>query len=218
MKKIWIGLSMLLTVVAVAEFAWVKVDTRRQHAGSHFASMTASWVREPQPVSLPEFQLVGNHDRPFHLQDLRGQWHLLVFGYTSCPDVCPTTLSILSRTVKNMHKKGLTPVPKVVFISVDPDRDTPAHLADYVTYFHKDFIGLTGTSAELKSLIHSLGSDYQIEKHGGTVTVNHPTSLFLVNPEGQLTGLFSHPTLPSKLGAEIKVALQSDPSTETFAP
>jgi len=218
MKKIWIGLSLFLSVVALAELVWFQLDARRQSAPSQFASMTASWVQEPQPVSLPAFHLLRSHDRPFDLEDLRGQWHLLVFGYTSCPDACPTTLGILSKTVKNMRKQGVKTVPQVVFISVDPDRDTPDHLAEYVTYFNQEFIGLTGKPGQLKGLIHALGSDYQIEKHGGEVTVNHPTSLFLVDPQGRLTGLFSHPTLPSKLGAEIKVALQSDPAVETFTP
>jgi protein SCO1/2 len=218
MKKTWIGLSLFLSVVALAEFAWFQVDARHQPAHSQFASMTASWVKAPHPVPLPAFQLVANHDRPFRRQDLLGRWHLLVFGYTSCPDVCPTTLSILSRTVKNMRQQGLMPIPQVIFISVDPDRDTPAHLADYVTYFNKDFIALTGTPAELKGLLHALGSDYQIDRHEGRVTVNHPTSLFLIDPQGELTGLFSHPTLPSRLGAEIKVALQSDRDAETHAP
>ena len=218
MKKFWIGLSLFLSVVALAELAWFEVDAPRQSAHSQFASMKASWVQEAHPVALPDFRLTANHDRPFRLQDLRSRWHLLVFGYTSCPDVCPTTLSTLSRTIKTMRDKGVTPIPRVVFISVDPDRDSPAHLAEYVNYFNKDFVAVTGAPAELKRLIHALGSDYQIEKERGGVTVNHPTTLFLIDPEGRLTGLFSHPTLPAKLSAEIKVALQSDRETQTLAP
>ena len=218
MKKIWIGLSLFLTVVALAELAWFHLDSHPRPAHSQFVSMKKTWVKERHPVSLPKFQLVGNKNRHFLRKDLRGQWDLLLFGYTSCPDACPASLSMLSRTVKYMHDNGLEPVPRVIFISVDPDRDSPAHLADYLTNFDKDFIGLTGKPSELKKLMHALGSDYQIDKARGSITVDHATSLFLINPEGRLTGLFSHATPPSSLGPEIKVALHSDYAAKTYAP
>ena len=218
MKKVWIRLSIVLTVVAIAEFTWFQVGARLQSDHGRFASLTSTWVKEPRPVALPAFQLVGGRDASFRRQDLLGRWHLLVFGYTSCRDVCPTTLNTLSRTVNYMRRQGLTPIPQVIFISVDPDRDSPAHLADYVANFNKDFIGLTGTPSELKSLLHALGSDYQIDGARGEIKVNHPTTLFLIDPEGRLTGLFAHTSRPSQFGAEIKVALQADRNTQALAP
>jgi protein SCO1/2 len=218
MKIIWIRLSIVLSVIALAEFAWFQVGSRLEPGHGRFASMTTSWVKAPRPVAMPDFLLVGGQGRTFRLQDLRGQWHLLVFGYTSCRDVCPTTLNTLSLTVNYMWEHGLTPIPQVIFISVDPDRDSPAHLADYVAHFNKDFIGLTGTPSELKSLLHALGSDYQIDGHRGAIKVNHPTTMFLIDPKGRLTGLFAHTNPPSEFGAEIKVALHSNGEAETFAP
>jgi len=152
--------------------------------------------------------------RPFELQDhkgqrftnenLMGQWNLLFFGFTHCPDICPPTLFQLKSFINNL---GNSPVlPRVFFVSVDPQRDSPAVIADYLKRFHPDFIGAVGNELELIRLAKQLGiyfekSNAQADPHAAhgqhgpakKYLINHSGSILVVDPAGKLAGLFSTP-------------------------
>lgn len=132
--------------------------------------------------------------------DLLGHWTLLDFGYTFCPDVCPTTLATLKDIETRLTAAGVA-TPQVIFISVDPARDTPKRLADYVHFFDPSFIGATGSDAELAALVKHLGVQYQ--RHDETdqqhYTVDHGAVVYLIDPQARLKATFSWPHDPAQM-------------------
>jgi protein SCO1/2 len=115
-----------------------------------------------EPVPVPAFTLVDHRGQPFTQERLRGKWTLMFFGYTHCPDVCPTTLAALNSAYHTLEQQdpGLLTRTQFVFVSVDPFRDSPAVLSSFVTYFNPQFIGLTGTPVELQRLTGPMGMSY----------------------------------------------------------
>jgi protein SCO1 len=135
--------------------------------------------------------------------DLIGHWTLLDFGYTFCPDVCPTTLATL-KDVKTRLEAGGTPAPQVIFVSVDSARDTPERLTKFVRFFDPGFIGATGDDAALASLVKHLGVQY--ERHDAQdkkrYVVDHSAVVYLIDPQGKLKATFSWPHDPAALAAD----------------
>jgi len=147
----------------------------------------------PEPREIPEFELVDQDGTPFGLERFKDRWSLLFFGFTHCPDICPGTLYDLKRLEDEL---GADPGRQVVFFSVDPERDTPERLKDYVAYFDPGFIAVTGPHPELEPLTRKLGIAYRIEDHetgAAHYNVDHSASILLVNPDGRLHGVFPSP-------------------------
>ena len=140
-----------------------------------------------------DFKLTDQDGRPFRLSQLRGKFVLLFFGYTSCPDACPTTLSKLSRVYKTL---GDTEGERVVtlFVSVDPGRDTPTALKKYLAYFRINAVGLTGTKAEIDEVVRRYGARYEIEQSDSAAGyhINHSTDLYLLDRKGEVAHRFSY--------------------------
>lgn len=160
------------------------------------------------PERLPKFDLVDHHGQPFANDRLRGHWTLAAFGYTSCPDFCPTTLAEMARLFK---QPALSPevaqAARFVFISVDPFRDTTEQLAAYVTYFNPDFLGLTGEPDRLQRLNHELDIPYgYADPETGepirdvlhkpvldAYVVDHYSGLLFIDPQGRLVATLLPP-------------------------
>ncbi len=162
----------------------------------------------PVPHDITPFHLVSAEKKPFTNEDLNGHWSLLFFGFTQCPQLCPTTLAILNDTYQLLEKKKEVSLPQVVFISVDPDRDTPKVIQQYISSFNKHFKGVTGTQDEIKNLTAALNILYmKIPKQNGddpmTYQIDHSGTLLLVNPEGKLLALFSSPHVADTLANNI---------------
>lgn len=158
--------------------------------------------------ALPDFQLKDDAGHPFDLATLQGHWSFLFFGYTHCPDVCPLTLNVFA-AVENTLRKGPGGIGKTrfVFVSVDPGRDTPAVLGQYVHYFSPDFIGVTGAATEIATLTRRLGVMYSIEKAPGDTgdyTVNHSAHVLLIDPTGSLRAVFSPPHDPGLIADSFR--------------
>jgi len=148
-----------------------------------------------QPVAVPEFKLVDQQNNPFTVERLKGAWTFLFFGYTHCPDVCPTTLTELDNAASRLNELQ-TPQRKIqyVFISVDPQRDTPELLRDYVSYFGVKFLAATGGEQDLKQLAKPLGIKF--ERGIGTETeylVNHSSAMLLIDPQARYYAKFRAP-------------------------
>lgn len=147
----------------------------------------------PNPKRLHAFTLTDQNGRTFGLDQLRGKWSLLFFGYTHCPDVCPLTLAVLNNFFN--HEKGKYKDIQVAFVTVDPGRDTRQRLKKYVQYFNPGFIGLRGSIAQTKVLTSQLGVAFSYGKKfkDGSYTVNHSAAIFLIDPKGQEIAIFSAP-------------------------
>ena len=143
---------------------------------------------------------------------LRGHWTLVYLGYTHCPDVCPTTLQMLGQAEKSWNSLPAVTRPRIVFVSVDPQRDSPAHTAEYAHYFGKDIIGATADDKTLAAFAHDLGLIYLIDKSADdkNYTVDHSASVALLDPDGRMAGLIrpapppAQPFDPDAIGADLK--------------
>lgn len=160
------------------------------------------------PIPLPDFELGDQLGRPFTRESLLGEWSFLFFGYTHCPDVCPTTLVMLNRVAGLLQETATSPRPQVVFIAVDPERDTPGVLTDYLAHFNPEFLGVTGPEAQLQVLTRPLGIMHQrspAEDTDGTAyLVDHTASILLVGPRGQLRALMSPPHDADVIAADYR--------------
>ncbi len=127
------------------------------------------------------------------LSDYKGKAVLIFFGYTSCPDVCPTSLAYMSAALKNLSEAEQEKV-QMLFISVDPERDTPEKLQQYTRYFHPDIKGITGTKAEIDAVIKQYGAAYQkvASESAMGYLVDHSSSVFVINPKGQFVDMLPH--------------------------
>lgn len=150
----------------------------------------------PRERAISALQLVDQDGQAFDTRDLRGRWHLLFLGFTACPDVCPTTLSDLRRLLGRLQPEVRERV-QVVLVSVDPARDTPERLKQYLAYYRSGFKGLTGELSELTKLSKALGLPFvPANETGGDYSVSHSGNIAFVAPDGSLRG---HIRAPLKL-------------------
>ena len=164
---------------------------------------TATVLSPPRP--LPPLALVDQDNQPFDADRLRGRWSFVFFGFTSCPDACPTTMTALAQTRKLLADLPEQARPQVVMISVDPERDTPERLAAYVKAFDPGFLGATGTKPAIDELAQRMGVLVATRPlDGDNYTVDHSTSVFLVDPDGALRALFSTPHTPKLIAADYR--------------
>ncbi|MDZ7713655.1 MAG: archaetidylserine decarboxylase [Rhodovibrio sp.] len=150
----------------------------------------------PEPMPLPEFELRTAEGEALTRADFEGQWSLLFFGFTNCPDICPDTLAVLDAVMGDLETMGADSKPQVVFVSVDPERDDGEALADYVEWFNEDFVGATGPDETLRELTRSVGVTYQLgepDADSGYYSVDHSASIMIVDPQGRIFGRFAPP-------------------------
>jgi protein SCO1/2 len=147
------------------------------------------------PRALPDFALIDHHGEAFGPARLDGQWTFLFFGFTHCPDICPTALQTLASVRRQLGDLPPDEQPDVVMISVDPGRDTPEQLATYVPYFDPSFLGVTGADESLAALTSGLGVAFSRtpSADGESYTVDHTAAIFLVNPDARLAAVFGTP-------------------------
>jgi len=169
---------------------------------------TAVATLYPAPRPLPPFELTAQDGSRFDGARLRGHWSLLLFGFTSCADACPTTLLELAAARRSLADLPAALAPQVVLVSVDPARDTPARLADYLRHFDAGFIGLTGAPATLAGLAARLGVAVQrgavVE---GSYTVDHGATVFLVDPQAAVTAIFPLPHRARAIAADYRAII-----------
>ena len=156
----------------------------------------------PPRGELPAFELRDQSNQAFNVARLHGQWSLLFFGYTHCPDICPMTLATLKQVHQLLGDKNKN--IQYVFVTVDPERDTPELLGSYVGYFSADFLGVGGPHSELDKLTRALGVYYRVDKNpAGNYQVDHSAAVFLVDPQARLRGLFSSPQNAQHMAANL---------------
>lgn len=156
------------------------------------------------PRPLQSFALIDHNAKPFAREQLEGKWSLLFFGFASCGDICPTTMAMLSSTVKSLDDLPEAQRPRVVFVSVDPKRDTSQVLSAYVKSFHPDFLGVTGAQADVDAFSLSLGAPSGIRPLEVGYAVDHSGSVFAINPRGEFQAVFSPPHTAAALAADYR--------------
>jgi protein SCO1/2 len=174
--------------------------------GAGIGAYTARWYRPaptaieglmwPDPKQVGTFQVVDHRGAPFGLEQLRGKWSFLFFGYTHCPDICPITLAVLGRVQSELEAENLRGAPvQTVFVSVDPERDGSEQLAQYVRHFHERLIGLGGSLEQVQGLTAQLGIAFYHDQPApdGSYLVDHNASVFLLDPQARLVAIFPAP-------------------------
>jgi len=176
--------------------------------------------RASQTIQLPPTQeappggdfTLQSAEGPVSLHDFRGKVVLLFFGYASCPDVCPNALSYTVQALDGLSEKELARV-QGLFVSVDPKRDTPAELAEYVAYFHPNLMGITGTEEAVAQVAGLYGAQYyEAELEGSPLgyVVNHSSVTYLITQDGALRFIFPHGTPPSVVLEAIQHVLNGN--------
>lgn len=165
-------------------------------------------VLRPDFKPLAPFQLQSHNHGPFNEKKLRDKWSFVFFGYLSCPDVCPNTLHELS-SFHSLLKDEIGKEPQdlqIIFVSVDPERDSTENLARYVTHFNRSFIGATAGKGAIDRLAKQFGAGYLLEEETapGQYLVAHTSAIFLVDPLGRLVATFSQPHYASTLLSQYK--------------
>ncbi len=146
------------------------------------------------PRALPAFELTTHRGEPFVPESLKGQWTLVFFGFTHCPDICPTTMAFLSRLVSELEGLPEADDTEVVLVSVDPARDSTEILAQYVPAFNPEFTGVTGDFLEIHRLATALNMPFKkVMGEDGDYQVDHGANVALINPRGDYHGFFKAP-------------------------
>jgi protein SCO1/2 len=152
------------------------------------------------PRALPDFELVDHHGQPFDADSFDGQWTLVFFGFTYCPDICPTTMAFLSRFMGELEGLPEYEDTRVVMVSVDPARDTPERMAEYVPYFNPGFTGVTGEFLEIHRLATALNTPFRkVPGEDENYLVDHGANVALINPRGDYHGFFKAPLELAKM-------------------
>lgn len=155
---------------------------------------------------LPAFALEDHTGKPFGNAQLADRWSFLFFGYTHCPDICPTTLATLSAAMQSMARHGDAENTQVVFISVDPERDDVQQLSQYVPFFNKDFVGVTGEVSEIDRLSSYLGILHAKSPNPNdpdNYLVDHGVSVLLIDPRGLLVAVFGAPHHADRIAGDF---------------
>ncbi len=215
-----------LTAAAAGAFGGMKLASRGAVENAPVPASTASapatasaagpllsaLKRYPEPRVVADFALFDQHGEPFDLSRWQQRWTLVFFGFTHCPDICPSTMALMSSV---LDEARLGDDLGVTFISVDPERDSADHLADYVQFFDPRFDAATGPMAQLVALTHQLGVLFDIEPHDSSAAaaynVDHSASVLLFNPEGRLVGQFPAPQQLDLLVSDLQQLIGATP-------
>jgi len=178
-----------LAAMAVVAGLWLQL---RMSAPAVPPETNATLLRTARPVGDVRLQdTLGNE---LSLQQLKGRWSLVFFGFTHCPDVCPTTLAILSQVARRLENLPQAQQPQLVFITVDPERDVPEVMKGYVEHFDKNMIGLTGELSQVEALAAQLGVAFQkVPLDQGGYSMDHSAAIFMLNPGAELNAIISAP-------------------------
>ena len=163
----------------------------------------------PQPRELPAFNLRQSDGTPLVAGELAGHWTLVFLGFTFCPDVCPTTLAVLAQAQKQWETMPESTRPRVLFVSVDPERDTPGKTGEYAHAFHPDTLAATADVPALEKFATSLGFVFMkapganFEHNPQDYSVDHSAHIAVLDPQGRLAGLIRPPLQPQAIAADL---------------
>jgi protein SCO1 len=180
-------------LICIVALAGIVASALWRHSAAPVDLTTGTFLTPSR--KLPDFSLIDQDGKVFGSANLRGHWSILFFGYTNCPDFCPTTLTTLAAMQKRLRAAKVPVLPQVIFVSVDARRDTPAQLAKYVPYFDPGFIGLTAADQpSIEAVAKRLGVAVIIQPAtDGAYTVDHSDALFVVGPDGRLAAILTGP-------------------------
>jgi len=191
----------LLLVALVA--ALVGVVLARQWLGPQAEYLAASIYPDARPVT--DFELADGEGQRFSEADLGGRISLVFFGFTNCPDICPDTLQVLAQAFAKLDTMRVAPLPQLLFVSVDPERDGGTAMQDYAAFFDPRFKALTGSDEQLQVLTRQLGAMYfrQAPDESGFYTVDHSGMIVIIDSAGRMYGRFPQGSDADSIAADL---------------
>ncbi len=200
----------LVALVAVVLGLTVNKVLNDRREPNNTELIDAGIILLPQSRTVPSLEMTDQNGQPVAVDQLKGKWSLLFFGYTFCPDICPTTLAQL-RQVKSELPKETVDRLQVVLVSVDPNRDTPAQLKQYLGYFDADFRGLTGSVENIQKLANGVSIPFiPADTSKPNYTVDHSGNLALLGPDGKQRGFVRAPFNNQKLITQLPGLVKRD--------
>ena len=194
--RVGLGLLVLIGLVGISVLVFQRP-----------ATLSGGVLNPALPAS--NFSLTRHDGSKFELYQYRGKIILLFFGYTSCPDVCPVTMAELRQAISKLDEEGAAQV-KVVFVAVDPERDTPERIQEYADHFSPDFIGLSGSLEELKTVWDAYGVYREVEKTDSALDylVSHTARIYLIDKSGNLRLTYAFGTSPDDIAHDLKILVK----------
>lgn len=202
-KRVVITVALLLATMAL--FLGLFVAQQRHKDMSAFQGTLLK-----NPRALKPFALTQTDGVSFNNARLQGHWTLMFFGFTSCGSICPITMDQLAKTYRLLEERGVKPLPQVVMVSVDPERDNLERLKRYVTAFNPHFYGARGDEPAIAALTKEMGIAYaKVKRKNGvaqeTYDIEHTGTVMLFNPQGELNAFFTSPQLADALAKDYQL-------------
>jgi protein SCO1/2 len=212
-------LLLCCAVLAAGAGAWYATHRAGGNAGEDPALKVAAMKAQLRsvrlvspPRALPDWKLRLSDGGEATPATLQGHWTLVFLGFTHCPDVCPTTLQALSVAQKQWDALPAPKRPRLLFVSVDPERDTPKIVGDYAHYFHPATLASSPTPAQLAAFAQALGLVYlKVPQPDGNYDMDHSATLVVLDPQGRQAGLLSPPLDPQKIADDLRLLAERAP-------
>ena len=190
--RVWFTVAGILLFIAIILLSFVNRIQQPRVMSATEMQINGLYVFDT-PRDPGDFTLVDHRGEPFTKEALKGHWTLLFFGFTHCPDICPTTLSFLAKLQQELATTEAADT-QVVMVTVDPARDTPEVLAAYIPYFDPEFTGVTGDFIKILSFARSFNAPFRkVTAADGSYELDHSANVVLVNPRGDYHGFFKAP-------------------------
>lgn len=174
------------------------------HQEKNLSEFHGTLLDTPRDVST--FSLVGIDDKPFCNQQLKGRWTMMFFGFTNCGSICPTTMSELAKTYQLLTTNGVSELPKVVMVTLDPDRDSLVKLNQYVKAFNPNFYGARGDETAVEALAREMGIAYtKVALKSSSYNIEHTGTVMLFDPNGKLVAFFTTPHHATQLARDYQL-------------
>ena len=195
-----IRLVAIIALIAVAAGIYLQQNKEPARA---LPALTKAVIL-PNPKALNYVDFIDQDGAPFNIENLQGYWNIIFFGFTNCPDICPTTMRTLALVKKQLTEQNKWGNYRVIMVSVDPERDTQERLKNYVPYFDEDFIGLRGDIDTTTEFAKQLGILFVKQKsEDGFYQVDHGASLILINPAGEMAGVITAPHKQDQISSDL---------------
>jgi protein SCO1/2 len=205
MTRVQKTVFVLIALVALVLGLTVNKVLNGQRQADPTRLLDAGIVLLPQPRTVPAISLTDQDGKPIAMNELKDKWSLLFFGYTFCPDICPTTLAQM-RELKGLLPEAARDRVRIVMVSVDPNRDTPQQLKQYLGYFDPAFLGATGELASIQKLANAVSIPFiPADTSKENYTVDHSGNLVVIGPDGTQRGFIRAPLNNQKLKDQLPV-------------
>lgn len=193
MNKTLFSVTAIIALLAVG--FGIYTNDQMQQARINYAQAMQTATVLPKARDIAAFSLIDNKNKIYTNQNLLGHWTMFFFGFTNCGYICPTTMAELKKMAELLEKEDIKP-PKVVLVSIDPERDTIKRLNDYVTGYNPNFIGITGSQAKIDALAQNMNILHiKVNNNNNkkNYDIDHSGAILLIDPQGKLKAVFSMP-------------------------